>query len=94
MPIDSLHLTTVPYFTTTISISGADKILDDADLQYQILRFQKPLNPGDSIIIQFESQYDAKGFENDVAFNSIVDNGSFFNNYDFCPNIGYQPRRK
>ncbi|MBK6643802.1 MAG: hypothetical protein IPG39_22485 [Bacteroidetes bacterium] len=79
VPIDSLHLTTVPYFTTTISISGADKILDDAELQYQIHRLRKPLMPGDSILIQFESQYDAKGFENDVAFNSVVDNGSFFN---------------
>ncbi|MBK9422887.1 MAG: hypothetical protein IPN54_01855 [Bacteroidetes bacterium] len=94
VPIDSLHLTIVPYFTTTITVSGATKILDDKDLQYQILRFQKPLMPGDSILIQFESQYDAKGFENDVAFNSVVDNGSFFNNYDFCPNIGYQPRRE
>jgi ABC-2 type transport system permease protein len=94
VPIDSLHLTTVPYFTTTISVPGATKILDDQELQYQILRFKKPLMPGDSILIQFESQYDAKGFENDVTFNSIVDNGSFFNNYDFCPIIGYQPRRE
>jgi ABC-2 type transport system permease protein len=29
-----------------------------------------------------------------LPFNSIVDNGSFFNNYDFCPIIGYQPRRE
>ena len=34
----------------------------------------------------------AKGIENDVSNTAVVDNGSFFNNASFLPQIGYQSR--
>ena len=89
--IDSLHLTTVRFFKTTLNIANAKRVYNDEKLNYQIYKFTSPLLPGDSIKINYTSEYDARGFENEVSFNSIVDNGSFFNNYDFSPQVGYQP---
>ncbi len=89
--IDSIHFTMPLHFKTELKIPGAKNILNNKKLQYRIYTLTKPLQPGDSIFIEFTSDYHAQGFENEVSFSSVVDNGSFFNNRDFVPQIGYQP---
>ncbi len=90
--ITTLHLTLPRVFKVTVNIPGAKLEEDHKKLGYQIYKLQHPIQPGDSMKIEFNSVYAAKGFENEVRFNSIVDNGSFFNNIDFSPQIGYQPQ--
>lgn len=89
--IDSLHFTTVRFFTTSLNVKKAKRVYNDEKLNYSIYQLDSPLMPGDSLVINYTAEYDAKGFENEVSFNSIVDNGSFFNNFDFSPQVGYQP---
>jgi ABC-type transport system involved in multi-copper enzyme maturation permease subunit len=93
-PIDSVHFTltgSTNGFKKQVFIPGAKLVFDDKKLSYQIYRLAKPLAPGDSIKFQIKSDYISKGFENEVSFNEVVQNGSFFNNNDLLPLIGYQP---
>ena len=48
------------------------------------------LAPGDSMKLQFTSDFQPKGFENQVKFKEVVQNGTFFNNSEFVPVFGYQ----
>ncbi len=90
-PIDSVHFTLTRAFKSNISIPGADMVLNDEDHFYRIFRLKKPILPGDSMEININSTYAAKGFENEVSVTTVVENGSFFNNVEILPEIGYQP---
>ncbi|MBX7241888.1 MAG: hypothetical protein K1X92_09070 [Bacteroidia bacterium] len=90
-PIDSLHLTLLPeYMRLTVNLEGAKKVLNDTQNGYCIYQLGSPLAPGDSIMMNFTTEYDSKGFENEVSVTEIVQNGTFFNNSDITPQIGYQ----
>jgi len=88
--IDSVHFSIPNNFEIKINIANAKLVLDDKKLDYRIYQLAKPLNPGDTLYINVESNYISKGFENEVSVTSIVQNGSFFNNADIMPQIGYQ----
>jgi hypothetical protein len=89
--IDSLFLVMPLYMTCEVTIPGANMVFDDQKLQFRIYRFARPMLPGDTLPITFTTRYDATGFENEVQFTQLVDDGSFFNNSDISPAIGYQP---
>jgi ABC-2 type transport system permease protein len=88
--IDSVHFTMPTLFDIKIDIPGAKLVLNDSILNYRIYRLSKPMMPGDSLQFIVNSKYAAKGFENNVSYTSVVENGSFFNNFDMIPSIGYQ----
>lgn len=90
--IDSIFFTTPSDYKYTISIPGARLVLNDTIRDVEIYGLQKALLPGDSMNIHMSSVYQAKGIENEISNTSIVDNGSFFNNASFLPQIGYQSR--
>lgn len=89
-PIQELHFTMPMGFKAKLIFSGATLVLNDSALHYRIYKLAQPLQPGDSLMIKVESEYVSKGFENEVSNTNIVENGSFFNNADFMPQIGYQ----
>jgi ABC-2 type transport system permease protein len=93
-PLDSIHISFPRYFRTAIEIPGSQQVHNDEQLRYRIFRLHSPLPPGDSMRITFTSTYEAEGFENQVSFTSVVENGSFFNNTDISPNIGYMSERE
>lgn len=66
--------------------------LVDTELGYHILELEKPLAPGESLELAFEVEYSQKGFVNDRAETRLVENGTFFNNFDFFPVFGYADR--
>jgi hypothetical protein len=49
--------------------------------------------PGDSITFNFEIQFESKGFRESGANESVVSNGTYFNN-DWFPTIGYKASRE
>jgi ABC-2 type transport system permease protein len=49
----------------------------------------KPLAANDSIKIVFELSRITRGFENNVSFTQLTENGTFFNNMDLMPTFGY-----
>jgi hypothetical protein len=92
-PIDSVHFTMgTPGsgFKKQVKIPGAKLVLNDKKLGYQIYRLAKTLSPGDSLHFQLQSKYVSKGFENEVSFTQVVQNGTFFNNFDLLALVGYQ----
>jgi ABC-type transport system involved in multi-copper enzyme maturation permease subunit len=91
--IDSLHFSlprSVRPENLQIDLEGARLILDDDRHRYRIYALDQPLMPGDSLSIGIQSKIETRGFENEVSFTSLTQNGTFFNNFDFMPTFGYQ----
>lgn len=89
-PIREIHFTLPEiYDTIQISIPGAKLKVDDKKLKYRIYSLAQVLNPGDSLAIDFRFSKNSRGFENEVSFLKITHNGSFFDNTDIIPQIGY-----
>lgn len=89
-PIQELHFS-MPQIPDSVDIiiSGSNLKLNDTRLNYRIYTLDKPLQPFDSILIQFEVSRLTKGFENEVSFTQLTQNGTFFNNGDITPSLGY-----
>lgn len=89
-PIQELHFT-MPQQTDSIKVSllGAKLKLKDSRLNYRIYTLEKPLAPNDSIKINIDLWKLSKGFENQVSFTQLTQNGTFFNNSDILPSFGY-----
>jgi ABC-2 type transport system permease protein len=76
--------------TYDLKIDNATAIISDKAHGFLLYKLNQPLAIGDSVRMLCTSQYAAKGFENEVSFTKIVQNGSFFDNSDIAPMIGYQ----
>lgn len=92
-PIEELHFT-LPQIPDSIKIliEGSSLKLNDTLLSYRIYKLAKPLQPNDTLRIQFELSRITKGFENEVSFTQLTQNGTFFNNSDILPTLGYDNR--
>lgn len=77
-----------------IGIPDSELVLNDDKLKYRIYKLGKPMQPGDTMHIKFEVSKENKGFENQVSFTQLTQNGTFFNNFDFMPIMGYDSRNE
>jgi ABC-2 type transport system permease protein len=93
-PIDTLFINTFSRQELKIEIERGNLVRADENLQVQFYHLNPALQPGDSIWAAFTTRYISKGFENEVSFTQVVPNGTFFNNQDITPLIGYQPSRE
>jgi ABC-2 type transport system permease protein len=94
-PISVLHVNYAgPDFQTQIQIDGTRLKQDDQRLQYRIYEFDPPMQPGEQRHFRFTVKREPRGFENTVGVLQVVQNGTFFNNADVSPEIGYQPQRE
>ncbi len=73
----------------TIQIANATEILRDTRRKFRIMELKQPLAPGDSFQLIVSFKRETKGFENEVSFSQITQNGSFFNSFDILPVFGY-----
>lgn len=89
-PIEKLFINVANDFDTTLEIDHASLEEEYKDLNVRIYRLEPPLARGDEADMKFTVSYFAKGFENSVSKQQIVQNGTFFNN-QIAPQIGYQP---
>lgn len=89
-PISEIHFT-MPTLSDSlkIEIPNAKLKVNDKDLGYRIYTLGKPLPPKDSLSVRFVNVHRTKGFENEVSFTELTQNGTFFNNLDILPSIGY-----
>ncbi len=82
----------------TVHSLGFDRpsevVSDDLRMRHQIRKLAEPLRPGEAMTLNFDVAYDREGFGNNGRLTAIVDNGSFFDNTNFFPTIGYDPRRE
>lgn len=88
--ISELHFTLPPVpDSIDIVISNSKLKLKDKRLGYCIFTLNIPLLPNDSILIVYNVSRETKGFENEVSFTQLTKNGTFFNNRDISPALGY-----
>lgn len=80
--------------TFSIEVPGMQLKTDDKRLRYRIYTLDKPMMPGDTLPVKMEMSTISKGFENQVSFTSLTQNGTFLNNYDVVPIIGYDSRNE
>ncbi len=90
-PIDTLLLNLPQYMDLQLDIPGAQLLLNDSALYQRMYRLQPPLQPGDSLRFTAKGGWAPKGISNAVEMTSIVDNGTFLNNMQLIPGIGYDP---
>ncbi len=98
MRMDSLHISAGGFALGrflpltkfhSIEVQGAYDILIDSVLGYRILRMEPPLNSGESTTLRFKSHYKGPGILLERSNMRINSNGSFFNNFNITPRIGY-----
>ncbi len=72
-----------------VTFEGGAAKLDMYDrYNYSIYELKEPLQPGDSLKMNFIQTFTSAGFEDGNGSTKIVRNGTFFNNTDF-PSLGY-----
>ncbi|HRF79926.1 MAG TPA: hypothetical protein PL070_07545, partial [Flavobacteriales bacterium] len=92
-PIDSLHLNMGGGgIEQDVRIDGAELVLNDERVDYRIYKLANPLLPGEDLRFTVIATCEPKGFENQVSVMQVNENGTFFNNMDVLPTIGYSAR--
>ncbi|HET7230029.1 MAG TPA: hypothetical protein VFJ16_08515 [Longimicrobium sp.] len=95
--IDSIHVATVPGVETgAITFDRpARPVVQDDEHGHRIYALGRPLRPGDSLRLGFAVKALAHGFRNGgAALTGVAANGTWLNNGDLLPAIGYQFRRE
>lgn len=93
--IDSIHLATVPEVETgAVAFDRpAAPVLADEHLGHRIYALKRPLQPGDSLRLDFQVRAEPHGFRESGVDASVASNGTFFTN-GLLPAIGYQGSRE
>ncbi len=91
--VDSIHLALVPELKIdTLSFNrSANALLTDKNLGHLIYRLRQPLEPDDSLQLNFSLRYDADDFSNKGFETTVMEKGSWIKNREWLPAIGYQP---
>lgn len=94
-PIDTLYLEFFggkksPYRYPVFAPAVAYKeVVNDALHGVKIVKLNNSLLPGDSLLLNFEMQYQPRGIFD--KFNSPIESNGTFINYGYLPTIGYNP---
>ena len=89
-PLSEIHMS-VPHKVRVNKLefpAHAEKLHDEL-FGYRIYALERPLPPGEEMTIAFDLTVHERGFENRSTDNSIVANGTFFNNRQYFPSFGY-----
>jgi ABC-type transport system involved in multi-copper enzyme maturation permease subunit len=97
LPIDSIHMATATggvetraaAFDRTASLTVHDEVHG-----YRIYALETPLQPGDTVRLDFEVHVERRGFGNGGVDPSVTTNGSYFTSETWFPFIGYQRFRE
>lgn len=87
--IDTLFVNVPQNGRFTLEHTRLKLLQNDSTHRFRLYRFEPALAPGDSITLSFTTNFDPKGFENEVSWGRIVQNGTFFDNTDIIPIFGY-----
>jgi hypothetical protein len=94
--IDAIHVATAPEVESgAISFDRpAAPVVTDDDLDYRIYVLERPLQPGDSLRLDFEVHFEPQGFRESGVDPSVAASGAYFSNRDWLPTIGYRHERE
>jgi aminopeptidase N/ABC-type transport system involved in multi-copper enzyme maturation permease subunit len=71
-----------------MSVTGASRVRTFDRFNYRIFTFDKPLEPGQTAALSFQTVLQQRGFKNSGNMTKVVANGTFANNFEFAPIIG------
>jgi ABC-type transport system involved in multi-copper enzyme maturation permease subunit len=92
--LDTLYVQVVPDVETVLKNLPAHQItVDDQVLGMRILKLAQPLQPGAAIDMDFTVTVRNHGFTNSGAPDTINLNGTFFNDGQLFPALGYNANR-
>ena len=91
--IDKFYLNVSPDFETQISIPRAQLEKDDDQLMIRTYRVDPPMQPGETLDMQYTIESKTRGIENEVSNSQLVQNGTFFNN-GIAPSFGFDENRR
>ncbi|PCI60970.1 MAG: hypothetical protein COB37_08915 [Kordiimonadales bacterium] len=91
--ISTVHLVFPPGVTSVplVEIEGATQVSVDEAFRYYIFDLDTPMVPGEKRTLKFETLIDQKGFSHARNSVTLVRNGTFINNFDITPYIGFNP---
>ncbi|WP_299822961.1 M1 family aminopeptidase [uncultured Pontibacter sp.] len=94
--IDTIHVATETEFDIPVLHFNrkAKRIHTDSKLGHSIFILAAPLQPEDSIQMNFELVVKEKGIKNSGTSSPVARNGSYFVKNEGMPAIGYQPSRE
>jgi len=94
--IDTLHIENAAAVkTTAITFNKpTTHVVNDEALRHHIYVLAQPLQPGDSLQMNFDVQFERNGFTNNGISPAVIANGTYFTNEDWFPVIGYQQNRE
>lgn len=79
----------------TLQFDQAAELIHAHDkLRLFIYRFEEAIAPQAQVRMTYRTDYAPRGFQEQHDERSIVENGTFFNNDNFFPSIGYDPNRE
>ena len=87
--IDSLHFFNGEGWDTKLNIPNAKPIYKDTTYLYTIYKLSPALQPGEKMVMKVDNKFITKGFQNGRGPTMIVKNGTFFNNREILPTMGY-----
>ena len=73
-------------------VEGATLVASDDRLLHYVWQFDAPLKPGERRTLTFTVARENPGFRNGGPVRSVVWNGTFFNNFESMPILGFNPR--
>jgi len=90
-PLAELHLNIAPHLTIKeLDVPGSTLTMEDLTHGYYIYTFDRPLAPGEALELSFDLDWLTPGFVNRGATTRLLSNGTFFDNSESFPLIGYQ----
>ncbi|MBN8684288.1 MAG: ABC transporter permease [Chitinophagales bacterium] len=92
--IDTLFVNVPQHGDFTLENPRLKLLLDDSTHNFRLYRFEPAMAPGDSLTLNFTTSFVPKGFENQVEWARVVQNGTFFDNTDIMPIFGYQEQNE
>jgi ABC-2 type transport system permease protein len=88
-PIAELHVLIDSDLKSDVSIPGAKLKSTDKEHGYSIYTLTPPMAPGAVLPMTFRISWAARGFVNGDSNVRVVENGTFINNGEMFPHIGY-----
>ncbi len=90
--LDTLRFQTqIENETVWLNLPPHEVLLNDTKLGFKILKLKQALPPSAKLELDFTVNVVNRGFTNNGTPNSVNLNGTFFNNGEFFPGLGYNP---
>ena len=89
VPIDSIHYNIDKEWNPEFKIPDSERILRDKKFGYLIYKLKNPLLPNETLEVEIRTKYLTKGFGNNRGNIRVIKNGTFLNNFEVLPTMGY-----